>query len=333
MTAPVLLDACVLVPQRLSSLLLTLAEEGLFEPRWSERILAETERALTVKLGLSPDRAMRRLTAMRQAFPEASVHGFEHLEEGLSCHPKDRHVLAAAIAAGAEALVTANVRDFPEASCRPHGVTVSDPDVFLLELMVRDTRACKTAVEREAQRTRRPPMTARDVLAGVAGVVPTFANALHQAMLDDDFATSELPAYVAVPDEDSPLQEYASAPDPSNPLHVAMAWWTALNDRGRYLAALHSLTWSPAAFGDYAWADEMLAKRSIASRVYYAVDDPAGDVAFIRFVPEVAQSSQVFQPFLIRGARFLTMKRRQDGTWCVWGLGGRMIGARLVREG
>ena len=76
MTVPVLRDACVLVPQRrLSSLLLTLAEEGLFEPRWSERILPETERALTGKLGLSRDRAVRRLAAVREAFPEASVHG------------------------------------------------------------------------------------------------------------------------------------------------------------------------------------------------------------------------------------------------------------------
>lgn len=196
MTAPVLFDACVLVPQRLSSLLLTLAEEGLFEPRWSEAILAETERALTTKLRVSPERAVRRLTAMREAFPEASVHGFEHLEEGLTCHPKDRHVLAAAIAAGVETLVTANVRDFPEESCRPHGITVADPDVFLLDLMVQDGRACRTAVEREAQRMRRPPMTARDVLAGVAGVVPTFANTLHQAMLDDDVVTNEVPGDV-----------------------------------------------------------------------------------------------------------------------------------------
>jgi predicted nucleic acid-binding protein len=332
-TAPVVLDACVLVPQRLSSLLLTLAEEGLFEPRWSERILDETERALIGKLGLSRDRATRRLMAMRGAFPEASVHGFEHLEEGLTCHPKDRHVLAAAIAAGAETLVTANVRDFPDESCEPHGVSVLDPDVFLLDLMAQDGRGCQAAVEREAQRMRRPPMTARDVLAGVAGVVPTFANTLHQAMLDGVPVASEMPAYVAVAEEQSPLHAYANAPNLTDPLHAALTWWNALKDRGRYLNALHNLTWSPVAFGDYAWAEDLLAGHSIASRVYYAVDDPDGDVAFVRFVPEVAQSSQVFQPFRIRGARFLTMKRRQDGTWCVWGLGERMTGARPVREG
>ncbi|WP_164703032.1 PIN domain-containing protein [Modestobacter sp. KNN46-3] len=333
MTAPVLLDACVLVPQRLSSLLLTLAEEGLFEPRWSDHILAETERALVDKLRLPRDRAVRRLDAMREAFPEAAVYGFEPLQNGLTCHPKDRHVLAAAIAASAETLVTANVKDFPEASCQPHGITVSDPDLFLLELMVRDGRACQTAVQREARRMRRPPMTTRDVLAGVAGVVPTFANSLHQAMLDGVFASSDVPAYETVPAEVSPLQAYADDFDLTDPLQVALAWWHALDDRDRYLAALHNLTWSPAAFGDYVWAEELLAGWSIASRVYYAVDDPAGDVAFVRFVPEVAQSSQVFESFVVRGARFMTMKRRPDGAWCVWGLGGRMIGARPVRDG
>jgi predicted nucleic acid-binding protein len=332
-TSPVLLDACVLVPQRLSSLLLTLAEEGLFEPRWSEQILAETQRALTGKLRLSRDRAVRRLAAMRDAFPEASVHGFESLEDGLSCHPKDRHVLAAAIAAGTDTLVTFNVRDFPEESCRPYGVTAPHPDVFLLELMARDSGGCQAAVEREAQRMRRPAMTSRDVLAGVAGVVPTFANTLHQAMLDGVAVTSEVPAYMAVPPEQTVLQAYADAFDLTDPLHVALTWWTALGQRSRGLAVLQALTWSPAAFGDYVGAEELLAGHSIASRVYYAVDDPAGDVAFIRFVPEVAQSSQVFESFLIRGARFLTLKRRQEGTWCVWGLGDRMVGARPVREG
>ena len=75
----------------------------------------------------------------------------------------------------------------------------------------------------------------------------------------------------------------------------------------------------------------MLAGRSIASRVYYAVDDPTGEVAYVRFVPKVAQSSQVFESFLVRGVCFMTLKKRPDGSWCVWGLGHRMVGARAVR--
>lgn len=267
------------------------------------------------------------------AFPEASVHGFEALQEDLTCDPKDRHVLAAAIAAGAESLVTINLKDFPDESCSPHGVTVMDPDVFLLELLAQDERACAAAVEREAARMRRPTMTAHEVLAGIAVVAPTFANTMHQTVLDGAEVSSDAPAYVAAPVEESPLQDFANTPDMTNPLHVAFAWWTCLMHRDEYLDVLHNLTWSPLVFKDYGWADELLEGRSIASRVYYAVDDPTGDVAFVRFVPEVAQSSQVFESFHVRGARFMTLRKRPDGSWCVWGLGTRMVGAREVLNG
>lgn len=217
MTAIVLLDACVLVPQRLSSLLLTFAEEGLFAPRWSESILSETSRALTDKLGISEDRTDRRITAMREAFPEASVHGFEVLQDDLTCDPKDRHVLAAAVAAGAETLLTNNLKDFPEESCLPYDVSVMDPDVFLLELLVQHPKACAAAVEREADRMRRPAMTAPEVLAGVAGMTPTFANTMHQIMLDGTEPSSDTPAYVAFPVEESPLADITDSFDLTNP--------------------------------------------------------------------------------------------------------------------
>ena len=52
----VLLDACVLVPYDLSNVILTLAEQDLFTPLWSQQILDETERALTTKLASLPTR-------------------------------------------------------------------------------------------------------------------------------------------------------------------------------------------------------------------------------------------------------------------------------------
>ena len=63
MSRRAVLDACVLVPYNLASLLLTCAERGLFEPRWSETILEETHRALTTKIGLEEQRAARRHAA------------------------------------------------------------------------------------------------------------------------------------------------------------------------------------------------------------------------------------------------------------------------------
>lgn len=171
-----LIDACVLVPQRLSSLLLTLAEHGLYEPRWSEAILEETERTLVHKLHLSPDLARRRLDAMRTAFPEAAVFGFEELIPGLQCDSKDRHVLAAAIGGGVDTLVTNNVKHFPAAACEPHDLQVRDADAFLMRLLVSDGPLCRRAIEHEARRARRPPLSVRQLLAGLAKVAPTFTR-------------------------------------------------------------------------------------------------------------------------------------------------------------
>lgn len=111
-----------MVPYNLASLLLTLADHDLLEPRWSETILEETHRALTTKIGLDEEGASRRRSAMEAAFPEAEVVAFDALIEGMACHPKDRHVLAAAIASDADVIVTFNVRDFPDIACEPHGV-------------------------------------------------------------------------------------------------------------------------------------------------------------------------------------------------------------------
>jgi hypothetical protein len=47
---------------------------------------------------------------------DAKVFGYEELIEGLVLpDPDDRHVLAAAIKAGADAIVTFNLKDFPSA--------------------------------------------------------------------------------------------------------------------------------------------------------------------------------------------------------------------------
>jgi predicted nucleic acid-binding protein len=108
----VILDACVLVPYQLADLLLRLADAELFEPLWSDDLLAEVERNIG-KLGVQPDKAARRIAQMASAFPNATVTGFEHLVPVMSTDPKDRHVAAAAVRGGAALVVTANTRDFP----------------------------------------------------------------------------------------------------------------------------------------------------------------------------------------------------------------------------
>jgi len=53
---------------------------------------------------------------MRRAFPDAEVRGYENLAETMTCDPKDRHVLAAAVRSDAAVLVTFNIGDFPDTS-------------------------------------------------------------------------------------------------------------------------------------------------------------------------------------------------------------------------
>lgn len=130
------LDACVLVPIRLATTLLWLAEAGVFEVLWSDAILDEVERNLP-KVGVSTERAARRVGMMREAFGAAAlVDDFEHLIPDMGCDAKDRHVLAAAVRGGADTLVTFNLKDFPSESTAGHGIEVVHPDLFLVRLLV-----------------------------------------------------------------------------------------------------------------------------------------------------------------------------------------------------
>jgi PIN domain len=89
-----LLDTCVLYPRYLRDVLLNMAEDELYAPLWSAEILTELRRNLVHRDEAANVDGMIR--AMRHAFPDAEVTGFERLIPAMTNHPKDRHVLAAA---------------------------------------------------------------------------------------------------------------------------------------------------------------------------------------------------------------------------------------------
>src|SRR5215471_17815630 len=119
----VVLDACVLVPIALADTLLRIAEKGLYRPLWSDRILAETREAIEeIHPGID---VHKRFADMNETFEDALVTGWEGLEAGISLPDEDdRHVVAAGIRGGAQAIVTANVTDFPATALGPHGLEV-----------------------------------------------------------------------------------------------------------------------------------------------------------------------------------------------------------------
>lgn len=131
-----MLDACVLVQAPLRDTLLRLAEEpGLYRPFWSAEIMSETMRTLHMRLGLSAAKAAYLESEIRKSFPRSYVAGFEALIPSMQNDAKDRHVLAAAVRAGAESIVTFNTRHFPAEALSPWGIEVLHPDDFLQQLL------------------------------------------------------------------------------------------------------------------------------------------------------------------------------------------------------
>ena len=106
------LDTCVLAPMPLADTLLRLGAEEFFTPRWSSDILNELGGVLE-KFGYTAAQIKYRLEQMENAFPEARVEGYTMLLDSMKNDPKDRHVLAAAIKCGANAIVTNNKKHFP----------------------------------------------------------------------------------------------------------------------------------------------------------------------------------------------------------------------------
>ncbi|GLZ42479.1 PIN domain-containing protein [Actinokineospora sp. NBRC 105648] len=183
MPFPSFLDACVLVPMPLADLLLRMAEADLYRPLWSEEVLDEVTRSLP-KLGVTPLAAARRVKQMRDTFPDAAVPGCESLVSVMRNHPKDRHVLAAAVRANAELIVTANLRDFPPDALDPYDIVAVQPDDFLLDqfdLYPEDTLRC---LREQVAALREPPESMNAFLTQFAKTAPTFASAVRDH-LDD----------------------------------------------------------------------------------------------------------------------------------------------------
>jgi predicted nucleic acid-binding protein len=115
MAFTVVYDACVLYPAPLRDLLLRVAMTNVVRARWSEAILDECFRSIVEQRPDLKESALHRTRdLMTQAIPDCLIDEYEDLIHGLPLpDPDDRHVLAAAIRAGAQAIVTFNLKDFP----------------------------------------------------------------------------------------------------------------------------------------------------------------------------------------------------------------------------
>ena len=103
-----------------------------------------------------------------------------------SCDPGDRHVLAAAIAAKAEVIVTLNVRHFPAEDLEPLGIEAVTPDQFLGNLLDLAPGTILGCLETIAARQRNPARTAQALLQILSRQAPGFASRCLGFPIDAD---------------------------------------------------------------------------------------------------------------------------------------------------
>lgn len=182
-------DANVLYPAELRNLLMHLALIGVFRAKWSAEVHEEWIRNL---LANRPDLTRTQLERTRQlmdkAAPDALVTGYEHLIPRLALpDPDDRHVLAAAIRAGASVIVTCNLGDFPPHVLGEFDIEAQHPDEFILRLLDLVPGLVLDAVENHRHSLKNPPKTVTEYISTLElqGLIQT-ASALRECIAGDE---------------------------------------------------------------------------------------------------------------------------------------------------
>lgn len=159
-----LYDACVLYPMTIRDLLMQLTTTSLFRARWTREIQDEWVRnLLRNRPELDQEKLARTQALMNAAVRDCLVEDYQPLIESISLpDPDDRHVVAAAIKAGADVIVTYNVKDFPAASLALHGIEAQHPDEFLSHALDLGQGAVCEAVKRCRGRSKNPPYSVEE---------------------------------------------------------------------------------------------------------------------------------------------------------------------------
>ena len=176
------LDANVLFSAVLRDMFVQLALDGAFQAFWTDEIHNEWTRNVLLKRNATPAQLQRTRYLMELHLPDARVENYQSLIETLALpDADDRHVLAAAISARAESIVTFNLADFPAATLRVYGVKAVHPDLFLLKLLDENAAKVVDSLRKQRQRLRDPPQSVAEFLATLERQnLPAFTAKLRQ---------------------------------------------------------------------------------------------------------------------------------------------------------
>jgi len=169
------LDTTVLVARPVHQFIGTLGTEGAFDVAWSDELVSELIEVLTrpkAQQGFAWDPRAAEAVAgyVRTNFPMgevASVVMATRLAaaEQLVRDPGDAHVVALALAASADCIVTANKKDFRVPELDRLGIAVVTPDRFLMDLYRDIPEEVVAAVPRQITSSTPYPATSHDILS------------------------------------------------------------------------------------------------------------------------------------------------------------------------
>lgn len=132
-----LADANILISRTLRDYFVYAAKLGALDIHWSETILDETTRNLVKQFDFTQDDAEVLIERLEAFLPSALVEVKKRDETRVAkveMDDKDRHVLAAALSANAELLLTQNVRHFPREWMAKRGIDLVNAGTLLTRL-------------------------------------------------------------------------------------------------------------------------------------------------------------------------------------------------------
>lgn len=143
-----------------------LAKTDLFKAHWTDQIHEEWIQALLRQGKFTREKLDRVKDLMDANVRDAKVTGFEPLIDPLELpDPDDRHVLAAAIRCGADAIVTFNLKDFPSSAIAPYGIDALHPDDFIYYQIDMAPSVCCLAIREQRLALKNPEVSVDELLA------------------------------------------------------------------------------------------------------------------------------------------------------------------------
>ncbi|MEP7342844.1 MAG: hypothetical protein ABI977_34265 [Acidobacteriota bacterium] len=120
---------------------------------------------------------------MDQAIDHDLVEGYERHIANLNLPDSDDlHVLAAAIEAGAEIVLTYNLRDFPAAVLSTFGISALHPDEFFCRQIAAESALVIEVIEQMRVKRKRPEISHEQLLDKLARLdIPKFVRVLREA--------------------------------------------------------------------------------------------------------------------------------------------------------